>query len=100
MTFATHQTTASAYHLCVPYKMLTYLDVFKIYCGLLLPLCEKKQNRLYFLLLLLIFQFCTLRASTFGGVLLSHLLVTNLSHGVIFLIIFQVRHRSAQPAQQ
>jgi len=36
----------------------------------LLPLCEKKQNRLHFLLLLLIFQFCVLRASTFGGVLL------------------------------
>jgi len=72
MTFATHQTIASAYHLCVPYKMLTYLAIFRIYCDLLLPLCEKKQNRLYFLLLLLIFQFCVLRASTFGGVLLKH----------------------------
>jgi len=46
MTFATHQTIASAYHLCVPYETLTYLDIFKIYCYLLLPLCEKKQNRL------------------------------------------------------
>jgi len=38
--------------------MLTYLDIFKICCDLLLPLCEKNQNRLYFLLLLLIFQLC------------------------------------------
>jgi len=58
MTFATHQTIAFAYHLCVAYKMLTYLDIFKICCDLLLPLCEKNQNRLYFLLLLLIFQLC------------------------------------------
>jgi len=53
-----HQTIACAYHVCVAYKILTYLDVFKIYCDLLLPLCEKNQNGLYFLLLLLIFQLC------------------------------------------
>jgi len=59
MTFATHHTIASAYHLCVAYKTLTYLlDIFKICCDLLLPLCEKKQNGLCFLLLLLIFQLC------------------------------------------
>mgnify|MGYP007080329517 CR=1 FL=1 len=47
MTFATHQTIASAYHLCVAYKMLTCLDIFKIYCNLLLPLCKKKTDSIF-----------------------------------------------------
>ena len=71
ITFATHQTIASAYHLCVAYKMLTYPDTFKICYDLLLPLCEKKQ--ILFSLVVVDFSTlcCMLRASTFGGVLHS-----------------------------